>query len=296
MAAWWLSQFRPVFIRDGIEVLDMVTRISHLPRQRSIRGALLAAALLLCACNAGAQADSAAVDPELMRRAGIAAQQFIDHLASVRYAEHLAQNQLKESGKVNYQQDAYFDALTMVHHDNGRLVSEESSEKARPQNGMEIRPLLRTSGFSTLALIVHPYYERSFRFSALNDEVVGGRQLRLVHFEHIKGAESPTALRLRGRDYALDLSGVIWIDQESGAVVHVVALLSEPLEDIGLRSLDCDVQYAPVTLRETAESYWLPETAKIELRTPNQHWRNLHTYTNYRKYSVGVQIGTGDKQ
>jgi hypothetical protein len=262
--------------------------------RRAMRGLLFAAAVLVCVSKAGAQSDPGAVDADLMRRAGVAAQQFIDHMASVRYAEHLAQRQLKESGKVNYQQDAYFDALTMVHHDNGRLVSDESSEKTRPESGMEVRPLLRTSGFSTLALIVHPYYERSFRFSALNDEEIGGRQLRLVHFEHVKVAESPTALRLRGRNYPLDLSGVLWIDRESGAVVHVVALLSEPLDDIGLRSLDCDVQYAPVTLPETAEAYWLPETAKIELRTPKQHWRNVHTYTNYRKYSVDVQIGTGE--
>lgn len=261
---------------------------------RAMRGALLLAALLLCASSSGAQDAPGAVDADLMRRAGIAAQQFIDHMGSVRYAEHLAQRQLKESGKVNYQQDAYFDALTMVHHDNGRLVADESSEKARPADGFEIRPLLRTSGFSTLALIVHPYYEQSFRFSALNDEVVDGRQLRLVHFEHIKGAESPTALRLRGRDYPLDLSGILWLDGDTGAVVRVVALLSEPLEDIGLRSLDCDVQYAPVTLPETAGAYWLPESAKIELRTPKQYWRNVHTYTNYRKYSVDVVVGLGE--
>jgi hypothetical protein len=174
------------------------------------------------------------------------------------------------------------------------LVADESSDNARPANGFEVRPLLRTSGFSTLALIVHPYYEQSFRFSPLDDEVASGRRLRLLHFEHIKGAESPTALRLRGRDYPLDLSGIIWLDPDTAAVVRVVALLSEPLEDIGLRSLNCDVQYAPVALPETPGTYWLPETATIELRTPKQHWRNVHTYSNYRKYSVDVVIGTGE--
>ena len=251
-----------------------------------------AAALLLVASSAGAQDAPGATDPELMRRAGIAGQQFIDHMGSVRYAEHVAQRELKESGKVNYQQDAFFDALTLVHHQNGRLVADESSDKKRPASGFEIRPLLQSSGFSTLALIVHPYYEQSFRFSALNEEVVSGRQVRLVHFEHVKGAESPTALRLRGRDYPLDLSGILWLDRDTGAVVRVVALLSEPLEDIGLRSLNCDVQYAPVTLPETPGVYWLPESATIELRTPKQHWRNVHSYYNYRKYSVDVAIGT----
>jgi hypothetical protein len=249
-------------------------------------------ALFLIVSPARAQDALSADDAELIRRAGIAAQQFIDHLGAVRYSEHLAQRQLKESGKVNYQQDAYFDALTLVRRDNGLLVADESTEKQGRAANFEIRPLLQTSGFSTLVLILHPYYEHSFRFSTLEDEVVDGRRRRLLRFEHINGAESPTALKLRGRDYPLGLSGILWLDSDTAAVVRVVALLSESLDDIGLSSLKCDVQYAPVTLPETPAAFWLPESATIELRTPKQHWRNVHTYSNYRKYSVDVLVGT----
>jgi len=260
---------------------------------------LAALASLLVVSPAMAQQSSPGdADADLLRRAGIAAQQFIERLGSVRYAEHLAQRELKDDGKVNYQQDAFFDSLTLVRRENGRLVAEESAQQERPSRGFETRPLLNTSGFSTLALIVHPYYEQSFQFSALDDEVVSGRRLRLLHFQHVTGTDSPTALRLRGRDYPLALSGVIWLDPETGSVVRVVALLSESLDDIGLRSLNCDVQYAAVALPETAAAFWLPESATIELRTPKQHWRNVHTYTNYRKYSVDVDVlvGTGERQ
>lgn len=267
---------------------------SHMQKLAARRWWLAATALLLMASSAGAQ-DTPAADADLIRRAGIAAQQFIDHMGAVRYTEHLAQRQLKESGKINYQQDAYFDALTLVRRQNGQLVADESSEKERPASGFEVRPLLRTSGFSTLALILHPYYEQSFRFSPLDEEVVSGRRLQLLHFEHVKGAESPTALRLRGRDYPLDLSGILWLDPDTAAVVRVVALLSEPLDDIGLSGLNCDVQYAPVALAETPGAYWLPESATIELRTPKQRWRNVHKYSSYRKYSVDVLVGTGEK-
>jgi hypothetical protein len=255
-------------------------------------GWLLAAVLLFGA--SAARAQDVPVDADLMRRAGIAAQQLIDHLASVRYAEHLEQRELKQSGKTNYQQDVFFDALTLVHRENGVLVADQSSDNGRSGGNFETRPLLQTSGFSTLALIVHPYYGQSFRFSTLEDDVVSGRPARQVRFEHIKGADSPTALHLRGRDYPLDFSGVLWLDQETGAVMRIVAFLSEPLGDIGLSSLNCDVQYAPVTLPETPGPYWLPESATIELRTPKQHWRNIHTYSDYRKYSVDVVVGTGE--
>ena len=56
---------------------------------------LLATALLLMASSAAAQDARGAADADLLRRAGIAAQQFVDHMGTVRYAEHLAQRELK---------------------------------------------------------------------------------------------------------------------------------------------------------------------------------------------------------
>ena len=252
---------------------------------------LLAAAL---APTAAAQDFPIVADTDLLRRAGVAAQQLAEHLGMVRHDEHLAQRNVKESGKVNYQQDAFFDSLTLVRKDSGRLVLDETAQKSRPEVGFEVRPLLRTSGFSTLALILHPYYQQSFRFSALDDDIVSERRLKRLRFEHIKGADSPTALRLRERNYPLDLSGEIWLDPDTASVVRVVARLSEPLEDLGLSSLTCDVRYDPIVLPDTAEAFWLPVLATIELQTPKQHWRNIHTYSNYRKYSVDVLVGTGE--
>jgi hypothetical protein len=89
---------------------------------------------------------------------------------------------------------------------------------------------------------------------------------------------------------------MIWLDPDTASVVRIVALLSEPLEDIGLRSLSCDVRYDRVTLPGTVETFSLPVSATIELQTPKQHWRNVHTYSNYRKYAVDVLVGTGEKQ
>jgi hypothetical protein len=35
---------------------------------------------------------------------------------------------------------------------------------------------------------------------------------------------------------------------------------------------------------------WLPASATIDLETPRQHWRNIHHFTDYRKYRVAVSI------
>jgi hypothetical protein len=256
----------------------------------------IAATAVIAPVRAAQEPSANSVDADLLRRAGVAAQQFVQRLGLVRYTEHLAQRELKDNGKINYQQDAFFDSLMLVRRENGRLVADESAQKDRPSKGFEIRPLLNTNGFSTMALILHLYYQQSFRFSAMEDEVVSGRRLQRLQFEHVKGTDSPTALRLGGKDYPLDLSGVIWLDPDTASVARIAALLSEPLDDIGVRSLSCDVQYGPVMLPDTAETFWLPQSATIELQTPKQHWRNVHTYSNYRKYSVDIVIGTGETQ
>jgi hypothetical protein len=265
---------------------------------RWTRCRLLFAALVFvlgAAIAARAQdAPGSLVDPELLSRAGIASQQFAQRMGLVRYTEHLSQRELRDDGKVNYQQDAFFDALTLLRRDNGGFVADESAVKARPSAGFELRPLLHTSGFSTFAMFLHPDYAPSFQFTALEDETVSGQRLRVLQFEHIKGADSPTALKLHGREYPLEFFGTVWLDAESAAVVRVVAALEEPVEEVGLRDLRCDIRYASVRLPEVDEAYWLPSSATIDLQTQKQHWRNIHSYSNFRKYSVDVTVGTGE--
>ncbi|MBZ5527975.1 MAG: hypothetical protein LAN71_08750 [Acidobacteriia bacterium] len=261
-------------------------------------GGLLAAWLL--AAGARAQTPPQAVEnakpdaavAELVRRAGVAAEELTAHLAMVRYQEHISQYKIRGNNKVEYEQEAFYDSLLLVHDKNGRMSAEEMLEEEKAPGRFEQRPLLMTRGFSTMALIVHPYYARSFRFVQEEEEVAEGRQLVRLHFEHIKGEDSPTVLRLRGRNYALGMAGTVWIDAESGAVARIRGELSEPMEDIGLHRLNCEVRYALVELEKSGDKYWLPVVANVDLETPKQHWRNVHEFAKYRRYAVKVKLGS----
>lgn len=253
---------------------------------------MLAALCLLPSFLWAQDAQSGTADPGLLRRAGTAAEDLIKNLGMVRYQEHVSQYKLRSGGKAEYQQEEFFDSLMLVHVKEGRMTAEESlEEEAKPPVRFEQRPLLITSGFSTMALILHPYYEQSFRYSPLEDEVVDGQRFLRLHFEHVKGADSPTVLRLRGRDYSIGLSGTVWLDPQTAAVVRVVSALAEPMEDIGLQSLHCEVQYSSVELPKSAEKLWLPVSATVDLETPRQHWRNVHAFSKYRRYAVDVRVG-----
>jgi hypothetical protein len=38
------------------------------------------------------------------------------------------------------------------------------------------------------------------------------------------------------------------------------------------------------------EPYWLPQTAVVDAQSRQQHWRNVHRFDNYRRFTVDTRI------
>jgi hypothetical protein len=134
--------------------------------------------------------------------------------------------------------------------------------------------------------VFHPLYARSFKFNLAGEESINGRVMNKVTFQHVPGTKSVAALALRGREYPLELSGVAWIDPETGGIAKIEAGIQDTLQDVGLKSLHSEIEFAPVPFGDSKPVYWFPTQASIEVETPRQHWRNLHRFTQYQKFSV----------
>jgi hypothetical protein len=174
---------------------------------------------------------------------------------------------------------------------NGDDLEVTESRQVRQQPGRTKNlSLLVTNGFSMMVLVFHPYYQNNFEFGQLPSEKVEGRDLLRVHFQHVKGTRSPSALQLGTRNYPLDWEGTAWIDPDTWVIQRIEAGLMAPMGDVGLQVLRCDVRYGPVRFSTAPETYWLPQVAEIEAQTTHQHWRNLHRFTDYRRFSTSVKI------
>ena len=68
------------------------------------------------------------------------------------------------------------------------------------------------------------------------------------------------------------------------------------MAEIGLTNLTADVRYAPIQFKEESEVHLLPESATVEVETTHQHWRNTHTFAQYRRFSVDVKTEMGTPQ
>ncbi|HXH50707.1 MAG TPA: hypothetical protein VNM47_15300 [Terriglobia bacterium] len=214
---------------------------------------------------------------------------FLGELSNVECTEAVSQTRLKEHGKIEFAENSIYDYLVLAESNGGELsLAESRLAKQEPRKTTRL-PLMVTNGFSTLLLIFHPEYRSGFEFKQLEDEEADGTAYARLAFRHIPGMRSTAALMVRGREYPLDLQGVVWIDKGTGEIRKISAGLESPMEDIGLRAMHTEVVYAPVKFQETSNIYWLPQTATIDVESLHEHWRNVHHFTDYRQFSTSAK-------
>ncbi|MGA8153587.1 MAG: hypothetical protein WB952_21730 [Terriglobales bacterium] len=221
---------------------------------------------------------------------------FLDQFSDVKCTEQVQQEKLGKDDKVELKEESTYDYLVILTNAGGELSLDESRlavhESKRDKKNT---PLLVSNGFATLFLVFHPYYAQSFKFALAGEAVDGGRHLVKVSFQHVSGTRSPAALALRGREYPLELSGVAWIDPQSGVITRIEANVADTMEDVGLKSLHAEVDFAPPPFRDMKEPYWFPVVATVEVETPRQHWRNTHRFTDYKRFSVSTDEQVASK-
>ena len=272
---------------------------------RCLRIVRIALAALACVSCGSAVAQAPQFQPQQLRQQALAAllerareqaSHFLEQFSDVRCTELVMQEALNQKGKVEARQESTFDYLAILTSAGGHLNLSES--RLPVKQGKQVDKsvsLLVSNGFATLFLVFDPYYQGSFQFSAAGYDAVAGRQFERIDFRHIPGTRSPMAMVLRGREYPLDISGTAWIDPTSGVIAKMTAGLENGLPDLGLQELHSEVEFAPVPFRGVAETSWFPVVATIEVETPKQHWRNIHRFTNYQRFSVSTEEAVSKK-
>jgi hypothetical protein len=240
-----------------------------------------------------AAADLPPSGNDLLRRTAKSVESFWDQLQAVNCVETVDQQKLNPNGKAMFRQQSDFDYLAILQLTGSDLIVDESRTPIRQPEHENKLPLLITNGFSTLEFIFHPFYQGGFEFSAPETVQAEGMELFQIKFRHVQGTRSPSVLRLRQREYPVEWQGTAWIEPASGAVVRISAGLMTSMEDIGLKSLTADVRYSRVEFSAEQGGHWLPSTAVIEVETPHQRWRNVHTFSRFKLFSVDVKTGLG---
>ncbi len=263
------------------------------------RAAALVAALVVtvgtCVAQAPpgeiAAAPSPSLDALVLARKHV--QEYFEKFSDLTCKETVTQIVLNNSGHALYRENSAFDYQFEATSASGSLKFNETRQPRNPAFRDPARTLLVTTGFAGLLLVAHPMYEASYVFESGGAETIDGISYALIRFVPVPGASSPASLRLRGKNYPLPMSGTLWINPQSGAIVKLEAKVDSSLSDLGLAGLRSEVHYAPHNFRNPAQSVWIAESAVIDVDTPRQHWRNLHRFTDYKRFNVNVQEEIG---
>jgi len=274
----------------------------------TLLAAIFACTALLCAQTKAADDPPAAAAPapadpafvvranETMLRSRKLIDNFFEQTSNVVCNEDVAQTIVGKNGKPMYREESVFEYQMQSNTRGGSLKLVESREARKEAFRDPSKTLLITNGFASMLLVLHPDFEASYVFTPIAEEVSDGRSLVKIHFKPVPGASSPAAIQLHSRNYPLPLTGDIWIDRESGAVVKLVASLDSNLDDLGLHELRSEIHYSVVQFRDPEEAYWMPSSAVIDVETPKQHWRNVHRFTDYRRFRATIQVQIGDEK
>jgi hypothetical protein len=261
---------------------------------RTISRAVMAALLFSLAGYAVAASENGAPDVQgfdsLLARTASQTSLFLDQFSDVKCTEQVRQEKLGHDDKVELKEDSTYDYLMILTNAGGELnLSESRIPVHEAKRDRKNTSMLLSNGFATLFLVFHPYYSAAFKFRPAGEETIAGRTLEKIAFQHVPGMKSPAALALRGREYPLELSGTAWIDPETGSIAKIEAGISDTLQDVGLKALSSEIDFAPLKFSDSRQEYWFPIQARVEVETPRQHWRNLHQFTAYKKFSVSTE-------
>ena len=233
----------------------------------------------------------------ILLRANDQVAKFVEAFSEVKCTEHVEQLKYRADGKVDLKEESTYDYLVILTNAGGESSLDESRLALHEQKKDEKKhvSMLVSNGFATLFLVFHPYYSPGFRFTDLGEDPINGHMFHKIQFEHIPGMRSPAALALRGREYPLELAGIAWIDAETGVIARITATLNEGMMDIGLKSLQSEVDFSPVPFRDTNQTYWFPSQAMVEVESPKQHWKNTHVFSKYQRFSVSTDEKVAQK-
>jgi len=242
----------------------------------------------------GADPALAARANETLLRSRKLVDRFFEQMSNVVCNENVAQSIVGKNGKPMYREESVFEYQMQANSRTGSLKLVESRDARKEAFRDPSKTLLITNGFASMLLVLHQDFEPSFVFAPVSEEVVDGRTLVKIHFKPVPGASSPAAIQLRSRNYPLPLTGDLWLDSETGAVVKLTSRLDSRLDDLGLHDLRSEIHYSIVAFHDPEETYWMPSSAVIDVQTPKQHWRNVHRFTDYRRFRATIQVQFGE--
>ena len=152
---------------------------------------------------------------------------------------------------------------------------------------------LVTSGHALSCISFSTIAQSQSKFRYLGEEKIDSRETYVLGFAQQPGEATftTTMTGTGGADVDMLTQGILWMDKNSFQIIRMRTDLLAPNSEIQLDQLTTEVTFGEVQLQDVPKPLWLPRDVDVYIEINNQKFRNVHHYTNYRRYRVSVKIG-----
>ncbi|HTQ59493.1 MAG TPA: VWA domain-containing protein [Candidatus Solibacter sp.] len=233
--------------------------------------------------------------PLILEKLGRSVDDFASNIGDLIAHEEITQERLNAKGKIKAKERVQ-DSYLILHHGYAWGASSEyrmdNKGNRLGQIGLD-KGYLVTSGYALSSISFSTAVQSQSRFRYLGEEMIGSRDTYVLGFAQ-KPGEATFLVTMRGTggaDVDVLTQGILWVDKNNFQIIQMRSDLLAPNKEIQLDQLTQEVTFGEVQLKDLPNPLRLPSDVDVFMEIERHKYRNVHHYTNYRRYRVSVKIG-----
>jgi hypothetical protein len=235
--------------------------------------------------------------PVILKKTGEEVDEFLKNVVDLVAEEEIKQERdgISSGGKPTH------DSYLILRHGEGTEATFDEFRMDDKGNRLDVSPrrgFLVTTGFALTCMQFSTAMQADSKFRYLGDQKVAKKDTYVVAFAQVPGdAGMEVTMRGPAGEVHIELQGIAWVDKESFHILRLRTDLLEPQPKVGLEEQTTKVNFGEVRLQDVATPLWLPQDVVVNLklgptinRPFEEGFKNVHHYTNYRRYRVSTKI------
>jgi hypothetical protein len=147
-----------------------------------------------------------------------------------------------------------------------------------------------TKGFVSTPVFFDPAHQQESAFRYLGQQVIDKRAAYVVAFAQLPSAQVKEQIAVgNGRSVFALTQGLAWIDPDNYQILRMWTGLMAPVPEINLQGQTTRVNFSEVHFQGMASSLWLPSKVQVETKWGDVIFRNSHTYSEFKLFTVQTQ-------
>jgi VWFA-related protein len=233
--------------------------------------------------------------PRILQKVGQRVDDFMRDVGDLIAHEEVTQERFNAQGRLQAKERVQDNYLILHHgYEWGANAEYRMDEKGNRLGPIGLRKgYLVTSGSALSCISFSTVAQSQSRFRYLGEEKIDSRETYVLGFAQQPGEATffTTMTGTGGTDVDMLTQGILWVDKKGFQIVRMRSDLLASHHEIQLDQLTTEVRFGEVQLQDVPNPLWLPSDVNVSMEIGKQKFRNVHHYTNYRRYRVSVKIG-----